>query len=60
MLMDVIPLDAGLVRGSHGRPDLPPELQPIMITTGDYPAGADDIPCTAVRDVILRHLFPGE
>lgn len=30
-LMDVIPLDATLVKGSHGRKDVPPEEQPVFI-----------------------------
>jgi predicted AlkP superfamily pyrophosphatase or phosphodiesterase len=58
MLMDVIPLDATLVRGSHGRVDVPPELQPVLITADDARGSDDeDLPCTAVRDVILEHLF---
>jgi predicted AlkP superfamily pyrophosphatase or phosphodiesterase len=30
MLMDVIPLDASLVKGSHGRPESDPALRPIF------------------------------
>jgi hypothetical protein len=30
MLMDVIPLDAGLVKGSHGRPVSDPALRPLF------------------------------
>lgn len=30
-LMDIIPLDATLVKGSHGRTNVPPEEQPIFI-----------------------------
>ena len=30
-LMDVIPLDASLVKGSHGRDDVPTEEQPVAI-----------------------------
>jgi predicted AlkP superfamily pyrophosphatase or phosphodiesterase len=54
-LMDVIPLDPSLVRGSHGRTETPAGRRPVMITAdGD---GADEISCCAVRDVILSHLF---
>ncbi|MEE9131414.1 MAG: hypothetical protein V3T84_15455, partial [Phycisphaerales bacterium] len=56
-LMDVIPLDTSLVRGSHGRADLPPDLQPVMITQHDPTDRAQEIPCQAVRDIILEHLF---
>lgn len=56
-LMDFIPLDASLVKGTHGRPDGP---APVLITARNAPGcerlGAD-APCTAVRDVILSHLF---
>lgn len=53
-LMDVIPLETSLVRGTHGRVDNPPELQPIMLGGGH----ADEVlPCTAVRDVILEAMF---
>lgn len=30
-LLDVIPLDAGLVRGSHGRDDVPDDEKPVII-----------------------------
>lgn len=56
-LMDVIPLDAGLVRGSHGRVDQPAERQPLLITQRAKASAVQPIACTAVRDVILEHLF---
>ncbi len=31
-VMDVIPLDATLVKGSHGRVGVPPEYQPVLIS----------------------------
>ncbi len=53
-LMDVIPLDTDLVRGTHGRTDMPPELQPLLIGHGgqDTPR-----PCTDVHDIVLDLLF---
>jgi predicted AlkP superfamily pyrophosphatase or phosphodiesterase len=55
-LMDVIPLDAGLVRGSHGRLTDGASAGPMVISSEkrfvDGPVRA-----TAVRDLILRHLF---
>jgi len=53
-LMDVIPLDTSLVRGTHGRIDNPAELQPVMIGAG---RGGETLPCTAVRDVVLEAMF---
>ncbi|MEM9020263.1 MAG: nucleotide pyrophosphatase/phosphodiesterase family protein [Planctomycetota bacterium] len=53
-LMDVIPLDASLVKGTHGRVGNEPHLQPLMLGGGH--AGGT-LPCTAVRDVILDHVF---
>jgi predicted AlkP superfamily pyrophosphatase or phosphodiesterase len=53
MLMDVIPLDAGLVKGSHGCIPASREDHPVLI--GDFP-GLDDgatIPATEVH----RHLL---
>jgi predicted AlkP superfamily pyrophosphatase or phosphodiesterase len=55
-LMNVIPLDATLVRGSHGRPTASLEEGPVMITTRPV-TEAESIDSTAVRDVILSHLF---
>ncbi len=57
MLMDVIPLDASLVRGSHGRIDAVPERRPVLITRGGPPHGPDEVPCTEVREVILDSVF---
>jgi hypothetical protein len=54
-LLDVIPLDPMLVKGSHGRVGQAPDRQPVLITSRSN--GGDEIPCTNVRDVILDHLF---
>lgn len=56
-LLDVIPLDTSLVRGTHGRPDMPPPLQPIIITRHPLQETAEPLPCRKVHDVILDHLF---
>ncbi len=56
-LMDVIPLDATLVKGSHGRP-ADDEADGAVIISSDaalMPAGR--IAATDVKDLILRHLF---
>ncbi len=56
-LMDVIPLDAELVRGSHGRNEQPEAEQPVLMTEAGRVDGPEELPVTAVRDVILGHLF---
>lgn len=62
-LMDLIPLDASLVKGSHGRGDAVPGQRPILIGDGQLggigePGGA--LPMTRVRDAILGRLFRGD
>ncbi|MBL9202850.1 MAG: alkaline phosphatase family protein [Opitutaceae bacterium] len=49
-LMDVIPLDASLVKGSHGTCPKNPDEWPVLIGTG---ASAAPIAATAVRDRLL-------
>ncbi len=61
-LMDLIPLDASLVKGSHGRPPSRPELGPLMMTQSGSEAGGGSggsMPMTGVRDAILGSLFSG-
>lgn len=54
-LFDVVPLDARLVRGSHGLPAASTDDRPLLI--GDGPAPSDStIPMTAVRDLVLNAL----
>jgi predicted AlkP superfamily pyrophosphatase or phosphodiesterase len=57
-LMNVIPLDASLVRGSHGRVTESPADGPVVISSQ---RGAVDgiVDATAIRDLILQHLFDG-
>ncbi len=57
-LLDVIPLDASLVRGSHGRiPDDPHDGAVVFSSEPDLlPAG--DLAAEDVRSLILRHVFP--
>ncbi|HHN77678.1 MAG TPA: alkaline phosphatase family protein [Phycisphaerales bacterium] len=58
-LMDVIPLDTSLVRGSHGRPAGSPADGPVLIgDRGRSPGGV--MPMEGVRDVILESLFSGD
>ncbi len=55
-LMKVIPLDAALVRGSHGRATGSPAEGPIVISSEPREL-APEVPSTAIRDLILSHLF---
>jgi predicted AlkP superfamily pyrophosphatase or phosphodiesterase len=54
-LFDVVPLDAGLVRGSHGLAATIPDDRPLLIGAGSAPA-AEELPMTAVRDLLLGAL----
>jgi predicted AlkP superfamily pyrophosphatase or phosphodiesterase len=56
-LLNLIPLDPTLIRGSHGRPEMPHDLLPVFITQHPPPDLPASIPDTAVRDLILAHLF---
>src|SRR5205823_4640205 len=55
-LMEVVPLDARLVKGSHGRaPDQPSEGAMMMTQRGDLVAGGH-VEATEVCGLILKHL----
>ena len=55
-LMDVIPLDATLVKGSHGRIPGDPAKGPLLITRQADLLESDRPAATDVHDLILRHL----
>ena len=59
MTMNVIPLDAGLVRGSHGRLTDRPEQGPLVISSEPQllPEGA--LAATGFKQLVLDHLFGG-
>ena len=54
-LMDVIPLDATLVKGSHGGINVPKEYYPIIVT--DKAAEKSELEAVDVYDVIWNHLI---
>jgi predicted AlkP superfamily pyrophosphatase or phosphodiesterase len=56
-LLDVIPLDASLVKGSHGRTVAAPERRPILVTDRGLLSADAALPCTAIHAAILSHLF---
>ncbi|MNR30759.1 hypothetical protein D3C85_1482290 [compost metagenome] len=53
-VMDVIPLDATLIKGSHGRVDTPEAFHPVLIT--DERINAGNINAAQVYDVIWKAL----
>ena len=55
MLMDVIPLDATLVKGSHGRRPADKKDWPVFITSQPEILGAKEIESTDVFQILLRH-----
>jgi len=54
MLMDVIPRQADLVRGTHGRREADARHSPLLIATRKDLA-TRRLPMTAVKDLILKH-----
>lgn len=56
-LMDVIPLDPSLVKGSHGRPPEDPEQGPVFMTTEPRLLGSSSIEPTDVYGLLLDHVF---
>jgi len=55
-LMDVIPLDASLVKGSHGRVPENPGAGPLFMTSEPRLLDADHVRATEVYPILLRHL----
>jgi predicted AlkP superfamily pyrophosphatase or phosphodiesterase len=55
-LLNVIGLDATLVRGSHGRPAPSPAEGAVLLTSQKGLLDGPSLAPTQVRDVILRHL----
>lgn len=57
MTMDVVPLDASIVRGSHGLAAADPRDRPILIGHGPNPGPS--VPMTAVKNLLLDALGLG-
>jgi predicted AlkP superfamily pyrophosphatase or phosphodiesterase len=57
-IFDVVSLDAGIVRGSHGLAASDPRDRPILIGHGANPGAS--VPMTRVRDLILAALSLAE
>jgi hypothetical protein len=57
-LMDVVPLDGSMVRGSHGRLTDRFEDGPVLLTNRpDLLPAEGAVPATAVKEVVMEHLF---
>jgi predicted AlkP superfamily pyrophosphatase or phosphodiesterase len=56
-MMDVIPLDSSLVRGSHGRIDLGEDRLPVLLCSESLDGLPERVPCTSVRDIMLDMIF---
>ena len=55
--MDVIPLDASLVRGSHGRLTDDTGSGPLLMSSEPRLLPEGTIAATSVKDMILNHVF---
>lgn len=56
-LMDVIALDAHLVRGSHGRADTANERGPVFLSSEPDLLPSGPIDAVMVKDLMLAHMF---
>jgi predicted AlkP superfamily pyrophosphatase or phosphodiesterase len=56
-LLDVVPLDATLVKGSHGRPTEAAEDGPLFLSSEPHFISDRAVAATEVRDLILAHVF---
>lgn len=56
-LMDVIPTNGQLIRGSHGLPAASPQDAPVFISPRSDLMAEPEIAPTAVRQLLMKHLF---
>jgi len=55
--LQLTPLDASLVKGTHGRTQLAPGFEPVVLAENSLLPDTDFISCQDISDIILRHLF---
>ncbi len=60
MLMDVVPLDAGLVQGSHGRRPAHPADWPVLISSEAALLPERQMDSTAVYSILRRHVLDSD
>ena len=56
-LLDVIPLDASLVKGSHGRLTDSAADGPVFISSDPALLPPGTVAATGVKDLVLNHIF---
>jgi predicted AlkP superfamily pyrophosphatase or phosphodiesterase len=56
-LMDVVPLDASLVRGSHGRLPDDPRDGPLLMSNAEALVPEKPLEATDVKGIVLDHVF---
>jgi predicted AlkP superfamily pyrophosphatase or phosphodiesterase len=56
-LLDVIPLDTNLVKGSHGRITDRAEDGPVFMTSEPQLLPEGDVEAVKVREILLKHVF---
>jgi predicted AlkP superfamily pyrophosphatase or phosphodiesterase len=56
-LMDVIPLDASLVKGSHGRAENPRQHSPVLLSSEPSFLPEGSIGALEIKDLVLEHVF---
>lgn len=59
-LMNIIPLDANLVRGSHGRSDNSPQHSPVFISSEPQLVPEGVIDAQQVKQIVLGHIFDSQ
>lgn len=59
-LLDVIGLDASIVRGSHGRVTDDPNDGPVLLSNAPELIAEGPVAATSVRDLLLSHVFDGD
>jgi predicted AlkP superfamily pyrophosphatase or phosphodiesterase len=55
--MDLIPLDASLVKGTHGLPATDPADAPVLMSSEPGLIPDASVPATDIRDLLLKHVF---
>lgn len=56
-LLEVIPLEADMVRGSHGLPPVSPDRGPLVMTDQTDLLQQETLEPTEIHDLIWRHVF---
>ena len=55
--LQLTPLNASLVKGTHGRTQLAPGFEPVVLAENSLLPDKNFVSCQDISDIILRHLF---